>query len=169
MTEVKYTPSTETMPRSLFWPGFALGFLLLTMLSCGAMFMLSGLRSLSLADLQPGAPAWTPAPVTPAPETDAPAAQPPQSADALFAPGTTARNIATSRVNIRRSPGYLGKDENDVIAQMQPGDAVQILFGPENVDNLAWWRVLYTPTAGPAVEGWVAEATASGVTILGPP
>ena len=161
-------PQTRTA-RALFWPGFALGFLLLATLSCGGLFMASGLRALSLADLQPGVPAWTPRPVT---ATPLPAQQTPLTpapSDALFAPGVTAVNVATSRVIIRRALGYLGKGDDDILTQMQPGDTVQILAGPESADNLDWWRILYAPPGGSAVEGWVAEATASGVTILGRP
>lgn len=170
MTEYNHAPQPQTeTTRSFFWPGFALGFLLLAMLSCGGLFMASGLRSLSLADLQPGEPAWTPPPVTPTPAVDTSGPQASAVVDAIFAPGTTVVNTATSRVNVRRAPGYLGKGNDDIITQMQPGDRVEILAGPESADNLVWWRVLYTPASGPAVEGWVAEATASGVTILGRP
>lgn len=131
--------------------------------------MLSGLRSLSLADLQPGA-AWTPPPVTATPAATTPAQQTAPPVDgALFSPGDSAVNVATSRVNIRRTPGYLGKGANDIIAQMQPGDTLQITEGPVSADNLQWWRIIYTRPGGSAMEGWVAEATASGVTILGEP
>ncbi len=54
--------------RSLFWPGFALGFLLLASLSCGVSAAALGLNRISLDDLRGGTgPAWTPSPITPTP------------------------------------------------------------------------------------------------------
>ena len=78
------------------------------------------------------------------------------------------RNVTTSRVNLRRTPGYLGKPNDDVLAQTRPGESMQILGDNAQVDGLTWWRILYVADGRGAVEGWVAEATASGVQILGP-
>jgi hypothetical protein len=69
-----------------------------------------------------------------------------------------------SRVNLRQTPGHVGKASSDVLTQLSPGDAVVILGETTSADNLAWWRVAYQ-----GMEGWVAEATASGVEILGQP
>jgi hypothetical protein len=159
--------------RSLFWPGFAFGFLLLASVACGLSAAALGLNQLSLNDLRGGTGAsWTPGPVTPVPavvETDpdtgtgAPAA----GVDGRFAAGQAARNLTNSRVNIRMSPGYLGKPASDVIGQIEPGAPLQILGEPTVADDLTWWRVQASGNGQPVV-GWVAEATSSGVQILGP-
>nr|HRJ42291.1 hypothetical protein [Caldilineaceae bacterium] len=80
-------------------------------------------------------------------------------------PGSPARNVASSRVNIRRTPGYLGKGDDDILAQMEPGASVAILEWPQAADQLTWWHIRANTPTGP-IEGWVAESTASGVQIL---
>jgi hypothetical protein len=168
------TPSFRR-PASLFWPGFLAGFLLLSSLTCGALFMATGITRFNLAELQVGA-AWTPPPAPPT--TAAVAASPAGSAedgDATagdgYPPGEQLRNITSSLVNIRATPGYLGKPGGDVIAQVPPGAVVEIVGAPGGhpavADGLVWWRIRYTAPDGGQVEGWIAEATASGVQILG--
>ena len=56
---------------------------------------------------------------------------------------------------------------SDVVAQVYPGETVEILGDSAAVDGLAWWRVRYVGRDGAVVEGWIAEATAGGVQILG--
>ena len=51
--------------RTLFWPGFAAGFLLLSLLSCGGLAMTMGLDRFNLTNLQEGDSMWTPQPATP--------------------------------------------------------------------------------------------------------
>jgi hypothetical protein len=84
-----------------------------------------------------------------------------------FQLGETARNITSSRVNIRQTPGHLGKTDSDIVAQLQPGDTMQIVAGPAPADNLTWWLIQFQSRDERMVEGWVAEATGSGVQILG--
>ena len=159
-------------PRSLFWPGFAAGFLLLAALSCGVSAAALGLNRLTLEDLRGGTgPAWTPMPITPtavvaetAPE-NAETGQP-AAGSTRFTAGQTAANVTNSRVNIRMTPGYLGKTASDVIGQLEPGQTLQILGEPTAADELTWWRVQAT-SGGQSVVGWVAEQTSSGVQILG--
>jgi len=158
--------------RALFWPGFAVGFLLLAAVSCGALTAALGLTRLTLDDIRgANGTAWTPMPVTPAAAADtAPAGE--ESAPAAtgastrFAAGQSAANVTNSRVNIRLTPGYLGKPASDVIGQLEAGQPLQILGDPTPADELTWWRV-QTSRDGQTVVGWVAEATASGVQILG--
>jgi hypothetical protein len=152
--------------RSLFWPGFIAGFVLISIASCGGMVVASGLSRIDLADIQGGSPAWTPPQVTPTP-TLAPESAPPALAEGIYAPGDRPRNITNSRVNLRATPGYLGKPDGDVVAQVYPGETVEILGDSASTDGLAWWRVRYVGRDGAAVEGWIAEATAGGVQILG--
>ncbi|MCX6048339.1 MAG: SH3 domain-containing protein [Chloroflexi bacterium] len=160
------TPARRKRNRTLFWPGFAAGFLLLSLLSCGGLAMTMGLDRINLTSLQEGDPAWTPQPATPTVE-GAQAAEPdsnatPDQASGAFRIGETVRNITNSPVNIRQSPGYLGKLPSDVINVIRPGDTIEIIAGPSPGDKLTWWRIRYNGT-----EGWVAEATASNVQILG--
>ena len=160
--------------RSLFWPGFALGFLLLASLSCGVSAAALGLNRISLDDLRGGTgPAWTPSPITPTPVVAEANSQGDTSTGGAggagigrFAAGQAVRNVTNSRVNVRLSPGYLGKTAADVIGQVGPGDTLQILGDPTAADELIWWHVQTTGTGQPIV-GWVAEQTASGVQILG--
>jgi hypothetical protein len=158
-------------PRSRFWPGFAMGFLLLSAISCGALTAALGLNRLTLDDIRGAAgAAWTPMPITPTAvvvETDAQApAGDPAAVSSRFTADQTARNMTNSRVNIRMTPGYLGKAASDVIGQLEAGQTLTILGEPTAADELTWWRV-QAVSNGQTVVGWVAEATASGVQILG--
>jgi hypothetical protein len=140
------------------------------MVSCGGLVMATGLNGLDLADIQGSGIVWTPPAVTPTPS---PPLNPPQSGGNIgggtggFQLGETARNITGSRVNIRQTPGHLGKPDSDIVGQLQPDDTMQIVAGPAPADNLTWWLIQYQPGDGRIVEGWVAEGTGSGVQILG--
>jgi len=125
-----------------------------------------GLNRLDLAALQDSGPVWTPPPATPTIEPVAVPAGEERIVEATggaFQVGEQARNVTGDRVNIRRTPGHLGKvAAQDIVAQVAPGDSVQIVGGRALQDNLIWWLVSYN-----GLEGWMAEATASGVQILG--
>jgi hypothetical protein len=84
-----------------------------------------------------------------------------------FTAGQKVLNVTNSRVNLRRSPGYLSKPEGDVVGVLQPAAAAVVLGENQLADSLTWWQVRATLDNGQEVEGWVAEATASGVQILG--
>ena len=163
-----YSPITGA--RSTFWPGFVVGFLLLSLITCGGLATLSGVGNLHITDFQQNGMAWTPPPVTPTlniSETTTTGSGDPEHADvASFLTGDRVRNVTSSPVNIRREPGYLGKAADDIVAQAFPGDTVDIVEGPSMADNLTWWRIRYTTAAGISIDGWIAEATASGVQIL---
>lgn len=154
--------------RTLFWPGFAAGFLLLSILTCGGLAAATGLNRIDLEDIQGNAVGWTPPSVTATPTPDVANVAPGDNAAAgLFAPGANVRNITNSRVNIRQTPGHQGKPSSDIIAQVEPGGVLQIVAGPAPADNLTWWLIRYQTPDGRSIEGWVAEATQSGVQILG--
>lgn len=178
VTDFPYTleqaaPPAESLPaatrprraRSLFWPGFATSFLLLSMLSCGGLAMATGLNRI---DLQNTGPAWEPPPeVTPVAEAvvEASAASV-NPTGGSFQPGEIVRILTDSR--LRRTPGYQGKDNNsDVVTVSRANDTYEIVEGPQVVDNLNWWFVRYTTPDGRLVEGWAAETSARGVQILG--
>ncbi|MBW7882240.1 MAG: SH3 domain-containing protein [Caldilineaceae bacterium] len=161
-------PARTPRRRSLFWLGFALGFLLLATASCGGLGLALGINQLSLAELRRAGPVWTPPAVTPTPAVvAAPAASSPQGVSTRFAPGQLVRNLTGSRVNIRTTPGYLSKPDGDILGVIQPGDSLEIVGESAAADNLIWWQIRYAAPDGRMIDGWVAEATASGVQILG--
>jgi len=155
-------------PRSLFWIGFVVGFGLLALASCSGVGIALGLNELSLAELQGNGVVWTPPPYTPVP-TSAPAdvAIGETGTSTRFVAQQQVRNLTNSRVNVRATPGYLSKPADDVIGVLEPGAAIIIAGENQVADNLTWWYVQATLADGRAVVGWVAEATASGVQILG--
>ncbi len=161
--------TSATSSRTRFWLGFALTFTLLLLASCSALFVASGLDEVSLAELQGNGPAWTPPPVTPTPVSSAAV----EASDSVAVPagrfqaGQQVRNVTNSRVNVRAAAGYLAKPADDVRGQLPPGAPVEIVGPSATADGLTWWLVRGRSEAGTALEGWVAEATASGVTILG--
>jgi serine/threonine protein kinase len=67
-----------------------------------------------------------------------------------------ASNIS-SGLSVRKSPGYLLKnDEVDIIASF-PIDAVtRVVGGPEYADDGVWWEIDYQ-----GIQGWVAESSQS--------
>jgi hypothetical protein len=162
-------PRRRHQLRSLFWPGFVVGFLLLSIASCGGLVLATGINRLDLADLQNNEQAWSPplvtaTPVTtPAPEEETIVGE----IGGAFTLGDQLRNITSSQVNIRAAPGYLSKPAGDVIGQVPPGGMVEITGGHTVADGLTWWLIRYTASDGVVIDGWIAEATASGVQILG--
>lgn len=171
MTEATFPPPPERQPparkgkpvRSFFWHGFVLGFALLSLAGCGGLAMALGLTDLSLAEFQGVGAAWTPPTIpTPAAASAEVAASSLDGADeGAFHATEIVRNITSSRVNVRMTPGHLGKPAEDIILQIEPGATVEILGERASQDNLLWWHVRVN-----GLEGWVAEATASGVQIL---
>lgn len=69
----------------------------------------------------------------------------------------------TPEVNMRSSPGYLDKPNNDVITKIPSGSVVKIASGPEQFDSLIWWYVSWE-----GHEGWIAEYNANGLLLLAP-
>lgn len=161
-------PTPKRRPRSFFWIGFGVGFGLLALASCSGAGIALGLNQLSLAELQGNGVVWTPPPYTPVP-TPAPVDEVvvETATSTRFAAQERVRNLTNSRVNVRATPGYLSKPASDVIGVLEPGATVVVSGENQVADNLTWWYVQATLADGAAVVGWVAEATASGVQILG--
>lgn len=65
--------------------------------------------------------------------------------------------------NLRATPGWRNKPQDDVVAELAAGQRVQIIGGPQQADGLAWWQVR-DPQG--ALEGWIAEVTAGGYRAL---
>jgi murein DD-endopeptidase MepM/ murein hydrolase activator NlpD len=85
-----------------------------------------------------------------------------------FTAGNVVVNAYTDPLNVRRSPGYMGKDNNsDIIAKLPRNAPVVISEGPRSVDNLTWWRIAGA-AEGAALDGWVAEVGPKGQRFLIP-
>jgi hypothetical protein len=162
-------PKRRRRLRSLFWPGFVVGFLLLSFASCGGIVLATGINRIDLANLQSGEQVWTPPAVTPTPEVTPLSAEAPVVGESggAFSMGQQLFNITSSQVNIRALPGYLSKSPGDIIGQVPPGGAIEVIGGRSSADGLTWWYIRYTAPDGGTIDGWIAEATASGVQILG--
>ena len=68
-------------------------------------------------------------------------------------------------LNMRRTPGWRGKAEGDIVTELDAGAMVVILFGSLQTDGLIWWQVLEIATG---LEGWVVETTVDGNRTLFP-
>lgn len=95
-----------------------------------------------------------------------PAIEPPQPPTPryTFVPGDRFRT--TTLVRLRRSPGYLGKGPEDIIAEIAPAVEGIIIADPTEKDGLTWWQVQITARDGSILAGWMAEATAEGEVLL---
>ena len=72
----------------------------------------------------------------------------------------------TDLVRLRRSPGYQGKPDGDVVRDVPAGTAARILSGPKFQDGLTWWEV-ETQDAQRA-RGWMAGSDPTGAVLLVP-
>lgn len=64
--------------------------------------------------------------------------------------------------NLRKSPGYVDKDDTkDVISEIPCEQFVELLGETKYVDDLTWWKVKWRD-----YEGWMSEHTGSGKVIL---
>ena len=111
-----------------------------------------------VALLTPGAPVPEP---QPDPKPD-PVPQPPAS-------GKFQKDqhlYAATFLNLRRSPGYVNKEESDVVVEAPHGAELVVLGGPSDADSLTWWKVRYVDHEGRALDGWAAESNGSGKAYL---
>lgn len=65
------------------------------------------------------------------------------------------------KVNLRRTPGYVGKNDNDSLYEIPCGEFVELVGQTQKVDGLTWWNVYWN-----GYTGWVADHTGSGKVIL---
>jgi hypothetical protein len=69
-------------------------------------------------------------------------------------------------VNLRRTPGYVGKPASDILFAAPAKTQLVVLSGVANAaDGLTWWNV-QTQNVNPAVSGWVAQSSPAGATLL---
>lgn len=66
------------------------------------------------------------------------------------------------KVNLRRSPGYISKNDNkDVITEVSCNENLVLLLETRYKDELTWWKVGWRN-----YEGWISDHTGSGKVIL---
>ena len=66
------------------------------------------------------------------------------------------------KANLRKSPGYVDKDDSkDVIVEIPCKQFVELLGQTKYVDGLTWWKVKWRD-----FEGWMSDHTGSGRLIL---
>lgn len=155
----QYPSSTPPEPhrssRTGLWT--ALTFFLLSFACLLAVaVVMSGGRLPNLGD----AASWTPPPG----QGDGPAGAPAPAGAAGFTLGDRVRNANVGPVNLRQSPGFQNKPASDVLAVVPAGQLGEITGGPQEADGLVWWRVRFA-----ALEGWMAERSSQGVTLLDRP
>ncbi|MEZ4677717.1 MAG: hypothetical protein R2932_26225 [Caldilineaceae bacterium] len=157
--------------RAPFWLGFVTSFLFLSVVSIGLLLLSTGVNGFDLATLQGGEAAWTPPEIVPTPTPDESVVGEIVAAnvgEGAYDVGTTLRNITNTNVRIRQTPGNLSKPDGDIIAGIPVGGTAEVIGGPATADGLIWWYIRYTLSSGQVIEGWSAEATPSGLRILGP-
>lgn len=87
-------------------------------------------------------------------------------AEPRLGPGTRAQTLTT--VRFRKSPGYIDKPADDVIADLPQQTGGTVVAGPIYADNLVWWQLdAPLPTNG-VQRGWSAEVDPSGNPLLRP-
>jgi WD40 repeat protein len=65
-------------------------------------------------------------------------------------------------VNLRKSAGYINKDDKkDVVREIPCGENVELLGENEYVDDFTWWKVNWN-----GYDGWIADHTEKGKIIL---
>ncbi|MBE2233475.1 MAG: hypothetical protein IAE85_08280 [Anaerolinea sp.] len=151
---------SSTPPRSSghsgLWAAMTF-FLLIIACLAGLALVMSGGRLPALGNEA----SWTPPPAG-APAAVASVAAP--AGSGAFALGEAVRNANAGPVNLRRSAGYQNKPAGDVIAAVPAGQMGEISGGPQEADGLVWWRVRFGD-----LEGWMAERSSQGVTLLDRP
>jgi len=76
-----------------------------------------------------------------------------------FRPGDIV--FAQAAVRVRRTPGFIDKDESDTLTALAPGEAATVIGTSALRDGLTWWPVRLTTVEGALIEGWAAQATAT--------
>lgn len=73
-----------------------------------------------------------------------------------------ARIVFDGQVNLRRTPGYMNKnDAVDVVTTLLSGTEMRVVGGPEYIDGLNWWNVEWN-----GYQGWMADHRWNGELLL---
>ncbi len=84
-----------------------------------------------------------------------------------YSVGDAVCNISLAEVNLRKTPGFVGKPADDVVALLPSKALLRLAEGPRDVDGLFWWRVEGTIN-GQGMNGWMAEVSTRGIRLLAP-
>jgi murein DD-endopeptidase MepM/ murein hydrolase activator NlpD len=81
---------------------------------------------------------------------------------------TAGQEIETLDVtNLRRTPGYANKPANDVLTQIPKSGRLTVLNSTSaRTDSLTWWNVRFPRPGQTALDGWAAQTTPNGATLL---
>ncbi|MGB5048409.1 MAG: M23 family metallopeptidase [Caldilineaceae bacterium] len=82
---------------------------------------------------------------------------------APFAVGDRVFTLETAR--LRRTPGFRGKGEDDLIADLPLDALATVAEGPRIVDGIVWWRIQASVDRRSA-SGWVAQVAVNGTPLL---
>ncbi len=93
-----------------------------------------------------------------------PATELPPEQQYTFAVGDRFRT--TTIVRMRRSPGFVNKGPDDIVADIAPAVEGSIVDGPVAQDGLLWWLAQILARDGRIFSGWMAEATSDGEVLL---
>ncbi|MEZ4736796.1 MAG: NBR1-Ig-like domain-containing protein [Caldilineaceae bacterium] len=85
----------------------------------------------------------------------------PGPASGPWTPGQTV--FAQDWLNVRKSPGHVGKLGNDVLGLLAPGTSATIRENAVPKDGLIWWPIHATLANGATVDGWAAAANANTI------
>ncbi len=67
-----------------------------------------------------------------------------------------------TQASLRKSPGYVGKDDStDVLYKIDCGQTVQLLGEKQDADGLTWWKISWS-----GYVGWMADHSGNGRIIL---
>jgi murein DD-endopeptidase MepM/ murein hydrolase activator NlpD len=70
-------------------------------------------------------------------------------------------------VNLRRTPGYVGKGAADVIVRLSIGSLLSVLNAtPRTMDGLIWWNVRFVAAPGSQSDGWAAQTLPDGAPLI---
>lgn len=69
--------------------------------------------------------------------------------------------------NFRRTPGYAGKTNSDILLRLSAGTRLTILNGtPRSVDGLFWWNARFVAAATQQTDGWIAQTIPDGTPLI---
>ena len=146
-------PASRRASGRRTWLWAALAFLGLSI--CSLVTVALAVSGGQLPELGNG-PSWTP--------SAAEGNSQPQGSSSLAAsltPGDQVVNASSSRVRLRKTPGFQNKPGDDIIATVPSGAVGEVVDGPQEVDGLRWWLVRFS-----GQNGWMAERTSQGVLLL---
>lgn len=169
------TPKYDDNRRS-FWGGLAAlgagGFILIATLCVVGAFIISAINSGSSAPNNPPITYATqvPEPVSTRVQSFTPTRMPTKSSSNDTSSSGQQQSIEYAEiscaqifvVNLRRTPGFSGKDNSvDSLYEVPCGEIVELLGPTQNADGLTWWKVSWN-----GYTGWIADHTSSGKIIL---